>query len=119
MIIIILFSLFIVFTQTNLLNKLSGSQFTMNVNYDSVIDGADSGYLRLVRNDDTPLTYEWSSFDNGLKYKYFSINEGESKSERITIRLPEMTESELYYLNVEITYNSGETIVKQLDFLVI
>lgn len=118
-IVIILFGLYITYAHTNLINKVKGDTFSQQIQIESVTNGTDGGFIRVIRSEETPITYEWAKFDNEEKYTYFSIDENKVKQIPIYITIPTQLEKGTYDIELEIKYNSGKTILKTIDFMVI
>ena len=106
-------SLFFVITQTNLLYK--NSDFKLRVMFESELDG-DSGYITLIRNEQTPSVLDWASFENGEDYVFFSKK---YVDERVYFDLPSEIETGIYYLDVEIKQLSGAIGIITLQFKIL
>ena len=114
--IIILISLIIgfliLYTQTNLIVKQSGSSFRQSIDIQGDTDGVAS--LRISRNNLTPETADWVTFNHtGETILWLSLKQGQKREVIVDIDLP-IVDSGYYRYDVEIEY-FGETSVETVQ----
>lgn len=114
----ILMATIITLMETNILFKHEGTVFNKKIIIYSIVDTTDGGIIRLTRNDDSPIVYEWAMFDNAKTYKFFTINKDSMIVEKITVDLPKNTPRGKYYIAVVVDYISGKQVIYTQSFWV-
>jgi hypothetical protein len=102
----IIMSTFFVLLETNLIFKQKGSTFESKIDIDKEINGeVGTGYIRLLRNTETPSALDMVAFEDGKNVNFFSITTSEQLSKKLRINVPEVIESGVYYYDIEIIIN--------------
>lgn len=110
--------IFIVFLFTSI-NPSSGDEVTKSivVQYEGT-DDTSGGFIQLLRNNETPSVLDWATFENGKTSVFFTIENGETYSQILTINVPQNVDRGTYYLDYYVEFVDGQKEEKTLSFFV-
>lgn len=107
----ILVSAIFLYYNSNIFIVQKDSQITRKISipYDGQLD-KEVFLIKLQRNPQTPGAMDWVSFDNGEKFIYKTIYQGEVEYINIDITIPKNIDGGKYFIDYKIDDSSAKTI---------